>query len=345
VKNVKEKQPNRRPVAKAVLLGCTTLLILSLAVAIGLIRSTFSPSDTIDLSPHHPFRSARAKERYLSLYDRRAEDWPVPSETRMVHTSYGDTFVRISGPEAAPPLVLLHGVGGNSLQWMPNVEALSAHHRVYALDDIAGHGRSVYMCALESATDYTNWLDEVFDALDLGDDINLMGLSFGGWQSAQYALRFPDRLDKVVLIAPAGTVLPLGGEWMLRAALTAIPHRIFARSFLVWLLEDLVHKDEVSRELLDQWVDDAYLAALSFKPIRPANPTVLTDAEWRSLRVPVLFLVGENEKIYDAWEAAERLERIAPSVETHVIPDAGHDLTFVQADLVHQKVLDFLGRP
>jgi pimeloyl-ACP methyl ester carboxylesterase len=228
---------------------------------------------------------------------------------------------------------------------MPNVEALSAHYRVYAVDDLTDHGRSVYTRTLDGPRDYTDWLDEVYDALDLGDKVNLMGLSHGGWQSAQYALRFPDRLDKVVLLAPAGTVLPLRSEWIARAALTAIPHRIFARSFLLWLLEDLAHSDESSRQLLDQWIDDAYLAGRSFKPIRPANPTVLTDAEWRSLRVPVLYLVGENEKIYDAREAVQRLNRVVPHVETHIIPDAGHDLTIVQAELVHEKVLDFLGRP
>jgi pimeloyl-ACP methyl ester carboxylesterase len=342
---VKQNLANRRRTVIGCLIVCGAILTLSLAVAYGFIRPTLSAPPAIDVSPHHPFRSAEARERYLSLYDRRAEDWPVPSETRMVRTSYGDTFVRISGPEAAPPLVLLHGVGGNSLQWMPNVEALSAHYRVYALDDIAGHGRSVYTRNLGNADDYTNWLYQVFDALDLVADVNLMGLSFGGWQSAQYALRFPDQLDKVVLLAPAGTVLPVSSEWIVRAALSAIPHRIFARSFMIWLLEDFANKDEASRELLDQWIDDAMLAGRSFKPIRPANPTVLTDAEWRSLRVPVLYLVGENEKIYDAQEAVQRLNDVAPAVETHVIPDAGHDLTIVQADLVHELVLDFLGRP
>jgi pimeloyl-ACP methyl ester carboxylesterase len=263
----------------------------------------------------------------------------------MVHTSYGQTFVRVSGPDTAPPLVLLHGVGGHSLQWIPNVEALSAHYRVYAVDDIAGHGRSIYTRTLGGPEDYTNWLDQVFDGLDLGQDINLMGLSYGGWQSAQYALRFPHRLNRVVLLAPAGTILPLRFEWIARAALTALPHRVFARSFLVWLLEDLAHKDEASRRLMDQWIDEATVAARSFKPVRPANPTVLTDAQWRRIRVPVLVLIGENEKIYDPREAVERLDRVAPHVETHLIPDAGHDLTLVQPDLVHQKVLDFLGRP
>jgi pimeloyl-ACP methyl ester carboxylesterase len=241
--------------------------------------------------------------------------------------------------------VLLHGIGGNSLHWMPNVEALAAHYRVYALDDIAGHGRSVHTRSLGDASDYTNWLYQVFDGLGLGEGVNLMGLSYGGWQSAQYALRFPDQLDKVVLLAPAGTVLPISGEWIARAALSALPHRIFARSFMVWLLEDFAHKDEASRAMLDQWVDDATIAGRSFKPVRPANLTVLTDAEWRSIRVPVLYLVGENEKIYDAQEAVARLNRVAPEVETRVVPDAGHDLTVVQADRVNEMVLEFLRRP
>jgi pimeloyl-ACP methyl ester carboxylesterase len=342
---VKQNQPNRRRAVIGCLIGCVAILVLCLALGYPFIRSTLSAPTTIEISPHHPFRSPQAKERYLSVYDQRAEDWPVPPETRMVHTSYGETFVRISGLEAASPLVLLHGAGGHSLQWMWNVEALSAHYRVYALDDITGHGRSVYTRSLAGPGDYTSWLDEVFDALDLGENIRLMGLSYGGWQSAQYALRFPDRLDKVVLLAPAGTVLPLHFEWIARAALTALPHRIFARSFVVWLLEDWAHQVGADREVLDQFIDDAYLAGRSFKPPRLANPTVLTDAQWRSIRVPVLYLVGENEKIYDAQEAVQRLNDVAPDVETHVIPDAGHDLTIVQADLVHKKVLEFLGGP
>jgi len=67
-----------------------------------------------------------AKEKYLKSYDAWAKKWPVPSETRMVNTSFGSTFVRISGPAGAPAMVLLHGVAGNGLQWMPNAKGLSA---------------------------------------------------------------------------------------------------------------------------------------------------------------------------------------------------------------------------
>ena len=57
------------------------------------------------LSAYHPFRSVQAKEEYLAIYDRQAKQWPLESESRMVETSYGKTFVRISGPENAPPQI------------------------------------------------------------------------------------------------------------------------------------------------------------------------------------------------------------------------------------------------
>ena len=48
-------------------------------------------------STYRPFRTAKAKEQFLAAYDARAQQWPIPSETTIIHTSYGQTFVRISG--------------------------------------------------------------------------------------------------------------------------------------------------------------------------------------------------------------------------------------------------------
>ncbi len=61
--------------------------------------------------------------------------------------------------------------------------------------------------------------------------------------------------------------------------------------------------------------------------------------------MPALYLVGENEKIYSAQEAVQRLNKVAPHIKTEVIPNAGHDLTIVQAEMVNRKVLEFLKQP
>lgn len=335
-----QKLSKTRSAKKYFLFVCGTLIaLMAIIVGIGLI---FSESETMEMTPYHPFRSANAKDKYLKIYDLKAGNWPVASESRLVSTSFGETFVRISGPADAPPLVLLHGISGNSLQWISNVEALSARYRVFAVDNIYDCGRSVYTRAMKTPDDYVNWLDELFDALQLRSGINLMGLSYGGWLTTQYALSHPDRLEKIVLLAPVCTVLPLSYKWISRAVLCAVPHRHFTKSFLYWLLEDMAKKDEANRKVLDEEVDFAFLAFRSFKQRRMVNPTVLSDAEFQALKVPTLFLIGENEKIYSARKAIDRLNRVAPRIKTGIIPNAGHDLTVVQAKLVNRKVLEFL---
>ena len=64
-----------------------------------------------------------------------------------------------------------------------------------------------------------------------------------------------------------------------------------------------------------------------------------------SISIPTLFLVGEHEVIYPAPEAIDRLNSVAPQIKTELIPNAGHDLTIVQAELVNTKVIEFLKQP
>jgi pimeloyl-ACP methyl ester carboxylesterase len=75
------------------------------------------------------------------------------------------------------------------------------------------------------------------------------------------------------------------------------------------------------------------------------NPTVLTDEELRSLKVPTLFMVGENEKIYSPHEALKRLNGVAPQIQTKLIMNAGHDLTMTQTEDVDNFILEFLSQP
>jgi pimeloyl-ACP methyl ester carboxylesterase len=294
---------------------------------------------------HHPFRSAQAKAEYLGAYEMRAQAWPVAWEPRMVSSFYGQTFVRVSGSTDAQPLVLLPGMGSNSLMWMPNVEAWAECYRTFAVDNIYDYGRSVYTRTLKGPNDFVNWLDELFGALELGAKINLVGMSYGAWLTSQYALHLPSRLEKIVLLAPAATVLPVRLEFSVRLFLCLLPHRYFIKCMMYWQAKDLIQKDEAGRLIIEDAVDHSFLASRCFKPKRMVAPTVLTDQELRSINVPTLFLVGENEKIYSAQEAVQRLNRVAPRIRTEVIPDAGHDLAVVQAELVNSKVLEFLKQP
>ncbi len=294
------------------------------------------------MTPYSPFKSEDTKERYLTFYDTQAKKWPVDSETRTVETSYGQSFLRISGPATAQPLVLLPGLSANSLMWIPNIEALSKDFRTYSIDNINDNGRSIANRPITRPDDLINWLEELLNTLGLEDSINLMGISFGGWLASRYALRFPTRLNRVVLLTPTCTILPVGMSFYLHSAFAPLPFRYFTKRMFYWLFEDAVKKNEVSRGQVEEWIDNMFIGFRCYKMRRPFNPPVLKDQELQDISVPTLFLVGENEKLYSAQKTVQRLNQKAPHISTEIIPDAGHDLAIVQAKMVNRMVLDFL---
>ena len=293
-------------------------------------------------SPYHPFRSAQAKAEYHSFYKESAKAWPVVSETKLLDTPSGQTFVRVSGRPTDPALVLLPGSRGTSLTWIPNIAALSSQYRTYALDSIYDFGLSVRQRDLKTRNDLILWLEEVLTVLIPEGKFRLVGLSYGGWLASQYALRFPERLHKLVLLAPAATVLPVSFSLIFRALLTLLPFPKFRKQFYYWLLHDAVESGDASRAFVDEAIADWTMAEHCFAPLPLIPATVLDDKTLKDFPVPCLFLIGEHEKMYSAQKAVERIHHIAPQIRTEIIPQAGHDLTFVQAELVTRMILSFL---
>ena len=302
----------------------------------------------METTQYHPFKSSYARDRYLKSYHHTEEFWPVPSESRMVETSFGQTLVRINGPEGAAPVVLLHGICCTSLMWIPQIGALSQYFRTFAIDDIYDYGGSIYTKTIYGSSDYVNWLDELFSALQL-NHINLIGMSYGGWQACQYALSFADRLDKIVLIAPAATILlpnfcaRLGFTMFtlpsMRIFFSAVMPEHFFRVQMRCMVKYYIKED---KKAMESFIDSYATAAKCFKPKTVPNPTVLQDSELSSIKIPALFIVGENERIYPAQKALRHLERIAPEIKGVLINGAGHDLLWKQTELVNQKILEFL---
>ena len=289
---------------------------------------------------YYPYKSEALRDSCFGYLDERAErEWPVPSETRTVPTSFGPTFVRISGPAGAPPLMLLPGASAPSLMWVPNVGPLSIACRTYAVDVVSDFGRSLCTRAVQCFADLIPWMHELLDGLGLGEGINLAGVSYGGALAAEYALQHPERTGKVILLAPGNTVLRVRAEFMLRLVWAAFSPSKRMPEMIRWIFADAQRKDP-------QWVtaaaDQLLLNMRSMQRRKVPHPRVWSDAEWARLQPPTLFLVGEHEVIYPAQKAVDRLRRVAPAVTAEIVPGAGHDLTFSQADLVNRRMLEFL---
>jgi pimeloyl-ACP methyl ester carboxylesterase len=291
------------------------------------------------LPAYYPYRSEAARAECFAYFDAlAARQWPVPAEERTVATSYGPTFVRVGGPAGAPPLVLLPGAAATSLVWSPNIRELSRECRTFAVDQVGEFGKTLCRRPIRSFDDLVGWLNELFDGLEL-TDVNLAGVSYGGALTAQYALRCPERLNKAVLVAPALTVLRAPMEFWVRIVWASIAGKKGLPAFVRWIFADMARQDPAS---IQATLEQLFLGMRSLQPRRAPIPPVLGDAEWDSLRVPTLFLAGEHEKVYSAGKAAQRLRRVAAAVTPEIIPGAGHDLTFVQADLVSRRILEFL---
>lgn len=158
------------------------------------------------------FKNAQAETAYMAAYNRALGKWPVPYETKYVPTTYGDTHLIVSGPEAGDPLILMPGSCISATAWYPNIAALARTYRVYALDIIGDLGKSKVKKTFSNRSEVADWLTNILDVLDI-EKAYMVGLSLGGFFTISYALEEPERLKKIILLAPAATFAPFIKGW------------------------------------------------------------------------------------------------------------------------------------
>ena len=103
-----------------------------------------------------------------------------------------------------PPVVLLHGWGGEANSFKPIFDYLSRFYQVYALD-LPGFGLSEFPLTAWDASDYARFLLAFFHKLDI-NKAHLIGHSYGGRISIVMATEAPMKVDKLVLVDSAGII-------------------------------------------------------------------------------------------------------------------------------------------
>jgi len=288
-----------------------------------------------------PFKSPKGEAEYRAAYEAMMKYWPVPYETMDIPGYYGCTHLVISGPVGAPALVLLHGGRASLTMWSPNVADLSRDYRVYAIDIMGQPGKSIPNSTFKRRADLVPWFTELLDALHI-TKAGLVGQSYGGWFTLNYALHWPERVNKIALLSPAACFLPLNGQHMLRGApMFFFPTRPAVRSFKIWEThpENLRCPDNLA--FFNAKTELLYLGFKHFRCQGEANPDTFSDDELRSLQVPTLLLIGQQEVIYDPAASIERACRLIPQIEASLVPNASHDLSSFQARVVDERILRF----
>jgi pimeloyl-ACP methyl ester carboxylesterase len=98
-----------------------------------------------------------------------------------------------------PAVILLHGVGLRRGIWVGQVAALKKHFTVITYD-LLGHGESPRIAPGKTLDDFADQLAAVMDELGLAT-ASVVGFSFGGLIVQRFAVKYPERLDKLVLMS------------------------------------------------------------------------------------------------------------------------------------------------
>ncbi|CAA9513173.1 MAG: hypothetical protein AVDCRST_MAG85-2456 [uncultured Solirubrobacteraceae bacterium] len=103
---------------------------------------------------------------------------------------------------SGPPLVFVHGLSGSWQNWLENIPAFMDSHRVIAMD-LPGFGESPMPREKITISGYGRWLDSLLEALDI-EAAAVVGNSMGGFIAAETAIKFPHRIERLVLVSAAG---------------------------------------------------------------------------------------------------------------------------------------------
>lgn len=260
------------------------------------------------------YKSEAGANEILRSYQEALGTWPVPAEHVRVPTREGETFVVISGPEDAPPLLLLHGSGANTTMWRDDVASWTRHFRTYAVDLVGEPGLSAPSRPPLASDACARWLDDVLEALGI-TSTSVVAASLGGWMALDYATRRPERVTRLALLCPGGLGRQKVG-WLLKALLLRLLGRSGVRRSAGTVAG--LESPEV-RHILDSVV----LTFTHFKPRTEQLPVFSDDALGR-LTMPVMVTVGGRDVLFDSQGTARRMRQCVPHATVNLLPEVGH---------------------
>jgi pimeloyl-ACP methyl ester carboxylesterase len=245
-------------------------------------------------------------------YDAILEYWPVPMEKIYIPTSLGKTLCIKSGDKRNPPMILIHGALSNSATWMADIKRLNEKYLTYCLDIPGDPGGSEDKRFSWHGPYFSQWIKECMDYLKV-DRALVGGLSLGGWASLRFAIDYPERVNKLFLLAPAG-LAPVKKAWSI----------LFYAFMGKWGRERILRKLFNGREISQELRVFFDVTAGNCKP-RYGNIPLFSDDELSSLKMPVIYIGSKNDVLIDTKRSHERLTKYVPNLKSIVI-DEGHAL-------------------
>lgn len=282
------------------------------------------------------FVSREGRARFMSAYSAAMDLLPAPRAIHDIETGFGRVRVYQFGTTQGSPIVLLHGRSGSTATWAPNIAALSARYRIYAVDLLGEPGCSVQMVPIRDGADQAKWIDETLAELKL-DWVHLVGVSIGGWLAVNQSIHAAERVASVSLLDPVNVFARFSARVLLAATLAIVPFG--SRSTRKWFLDWIgggasVPDDDPIAHLIEIGIQEYRLA-------QPA-PEYPSDSELRSMTMPVLALIAGRSVVQNPEQAMCRAKALIPEAEVELWHTASHAISGECAEQVNARIQRFV---
>jgi pimeloyl-ACP methyl ester carboxylesterase len=248
-----------------------------------------------------------------------------------------------------PPLILIHGSGPGVTafaNWSGVMPALAERFHVYA-PDMVGFGYTDCPAEIGNFT-LEVWVSHVRGFLDaLGiNQASFIGNSYGGALTLALAARFPQRVEKFVLMGSAGLDFPitqgLRDVWAYEPSPGNMRKLMETFAFNPALVTDVIVESRYQASIRPGAQEN--YARLFPEPRQQKLSALATpDEQLKQLRHPALVIHGREDKIVPV-ENAYRLASILPNAEVHVFGECGHWTQIEKKDRFLDVVMPFLTR-
>lgn len=236
-------------------------------------------------------------------------------------------------------VICLHGAGAGAVTWYPSIGAISKNFYVLA-PDIVGYGESDKPSAPYDRPYFSRWLKGFLIELKISK-AHIIGLSQGGAIALQFAIDYPEMVDKLVLVDSAGlgakvSFWPLlGMVWV-----NSFPSSIANRFNSPYILHKPENRDP-NHGLYSVAVIKYAGGKNAFRQGRGSAVSKIPEDSLQQIQNETLIIWGKDDKLFSA-EHGEIAAKIIPNAKFHSIKDAGHLPQMDQPDIFNKILTNFL---
>jgi pimeloyl-ACP methyl ester carboxylesterase len=254
-----------------------------------------------------------------------------------------------------PPLLLIHGIAEAAWAWEAIIPMLARTHRVIA-PDLLGHGRSAKPRGDYSLGNQATLVRDLMITLDI-ERASLVGHSLGGGITMQFAYQYPERCERMVLVASGGLgqdvtfvlrSLGLPGADLVAPLVLSATTRDALRGIGRWLgrrgLKSGAGQRAMWRSydgLTDPPTRAAFIATVRAVVDKRGQRVSAIERLYLAETMPTMLLWGEKDRIIPASHAVAAHEAM-PGSRLEIVEGAGHFVALEQPDRVAELILDFL---